>query len=675
VLLPSPITWVKKILAILKSELSPNQIAFAFALGSFAGLPPLGIHLFIPFTLALLVRCSFRSFLISMGLFKLLSLALAPVSYQIGRWLLDTSRGLDSFWRWLTHLPVLAPMGYERYLLLGSLVLAWSLFVPLFLLIRLLVLRYRESFAQWVSSWGISKRLREKGWVRVVRRFVAGGEAKYLGPGSRKGLFRFIRREMLVGTPVLYAICYLLAALIVPFFAADTTTAAASWVSGTEVAIEDASFNLFSGTLGVKSLSIQDPNKQDENLIEIPEVSLNLGLLPLLSGRVVFDRVAIADISLHVKREPDGTLNVDNVTTGWDASGYVEWAARYADRVDWLGLLRNLLRYLSEWHPPPRREDPTAQFAGQRSFPDIEPPFAIRSIEIGRVLISLEDSRTTSSSGLLPPLTLLEVEISNYAYPGTLNPSPMALALRGRFGDDPTSGFQLSATFQRKMEQLIATYAVEATRIDLVPIAALYETTLPVRIESGLATLTGQIGVQGDAVDGEVSILLEELQLEGHAQRPLFNLSVAASDQVIEGINRYARTAPIVFNANVGGTSHAPSLAWEAALLEIAREGLLMLGRSELDGIISQLGDRVGELGLDVSGLDPRFAEIEQHAQSAAQSAMEDASSGILEELATSLLGTDKAVQTESSPSAAPSILDRLFQTLERKDETDTNSP
>ena len=78
-MLPTPVAWLKRILAILKSNLSPNQIGFSFALGIFAGLPPIGLHILIPATFALLLRCSFRAFLISMGLFRLISLAVARV--------------------------------------------------------------------------------------------------------------------------------------------------------------------------------------------------------------------------------------------------------------------------------------------------------------------------------------------------------------------------------------------------------------------------------------------------------------------------------------------------------------------------------------------------------------------------------------------------------------------
>jgi len=342
---------VRKILGILKSSLTPNQIAFSFAVGIFAGLPPMGLHVVIPITLALLVRCSFRAFLLAMGLFKLLSLAVAPASYAIGRFLLDTSLGLDGLWRWLFHLPVLAPMGYQRYLLFGSVVVALCIAVPVFLAVRLLVIKYRRSFTQWVSNWRVSKTLRDKPAMKLFRWLATGGQAKYERERKPWRLFRFVRKEMLIGLPVVYTFCYLLAAVIVPFFSGRIATSAASFVIGGEVAVEKSAFSLFTGGLTLTGLSVQDPNRPTENVLEIPSLTLDAGMLPLLSKRVVFNTVKIDEAYLHVEREPDGTLNVDNFTSGWNAEAYLEWAAKYADRVDWLGLLRHFLEYLAQ----PRR--------------------------------------------------------------------------------------------------------------------------------------------------------------------------------------------------------------------------------------------------------------------------------------------------------------------------------
>ncbi|MCD5409048.1 TIGR03546 family protein [Candidatus Bipolaricaulota bacterium] len=172
-----PWSPLRNILKILKSSLSPGQIALGFALGMFAGLPPPGLHLLLPLTAALLLRVSFKAFLLSWGLFELLSFPLAPASYAVGRALLENET-LYPFWRFVTHLPVLAPMGYSRYLL-GSYVLALGLAVPLFLLVRYLVFKYRHSFSAWLASRGGLRRLRGKPLVRFLNWLFLGGEAKY----------------------------------------------------------------------------------------------------------------------------------------------------------------------------------------------------------------------------------------------------------------------------------------------------------------------------------------------------------------------------------------------------------------------------------------------------------------------------------------------------------------
>lgn len=633
-MLPTPLAWIKKILAILKSNLSPNQIAFAFALGIFGGLPPMGLHILIPATLALLFRCSFRAFLIALGVFKLTSLTVAPASYAIGKWLLDSDRGLDTFWRWLFHLPVIAPMGYSRYLLFGSLVLALAFAIPVFFLIRLLVRRYRDSFATWVSGWRASGWLKGKRGAGLARRFLAGGATKYEVKPPPKGIFRFIRREMLIGLPVLYAVAYLIAALVVPFFAGTLAISTASWVVGSEVAVSDSAFNLFTGGLTLSNLTIQDPEVPDENLVVIPELKLDAGMLPLISKRVVFNSVVIADAELHVKREADGTLNIDNPSSGWNADGYLEWAAQYADKVDWLGLLRQLMDYLGQWMPLAPREDAYARYSGGRSFPDFRPPFAIQKLEIGRILITLEDETASSSEGPLPPITMFEVEVSNLAFPATLRTEPIYLSLRGQWGDDPESGFQLSATFSESASGTVSTYDFALRRIDLPRLARFYATTLPVRITSGLVSISGSLRFEGELATGTTSFLLEEFEISATTDRALFGLPAGTATRVIEGINRYAAEIPIVFSAAIEGSPDAPVLAWEAPLLEIAREGLMMAGRRELNRTIEELGLRIDGLGGDEGiPLDPSFESVQQQAESAARSIIEETADELLQDL------------------------------------------
>lgn len=678
-MLSTPLSWIKKTLVILKSNFSANQIAFAFALGIFAGLPPIGLHILIPSTLALVFRCSFRAFLISTGIFKLISIPMAPVSHTLGQWLLDTQRGLDRFWRWLFHLPVVAPMEYSRYVLMGSLALALILAIPVFLLMRLLVKRYRESFSTWVSGWTFSRWLRGKRGVGLARKFLAGGEAKYMTTSAPRGLFRLIRREMLIGLPVLYAASYLIAAAVVPFFAGTVATSTTSLVVGSDVTVSDASFSLFTGGLVLTDFTIQDPKVPEENLVSIPELVVDTGMLPLLSKRVVLNSVVIADAALHVKREPDGTLNIDNATSGWDASGYLEWAAQHADQVDWLGLLRRLFDYLSQWNPLAVRDDAYADYGGGRVFPDYEPPFAIQRLEIGRILISMEDETASASEGPLPPITLFEVEVSNLAFPSSLRTEPIRLSLRGQWGDDPDAGFELSATFVGTENDVIISYDFAMKRIDLPRLASFYATTLPVRISSGLASISGSLRLEGESARGAASFLLEDFEIDPISDQSLFGLPVGTSLHIIQGINHYASEIPIVFGAAIEGSSDAPQPKWEAALLEIAREGLMMAGRRELDRTIEELGVRIDGLGgIEDVILDPSFEAAQRQTEAAARTLIENAATGLIQGLPSrgDLTGDTTAPSSDDDGEPAmldllPRLLDSLLDSSAATDETD----
>jgi hypothetical protein len=66
--------------------------------------------------------------------------------------------------------------------------------------------------------------------------------------------------------------------------------------------------------------------------------------------------VEIAEAYMHVARQEDGTLNVDDFNAGWNVDGYIEWARKHANDVDWWSLLRSLIDYLGQ--PRPRKPKP-----------------------------------------------------------------------------------------------------------------------------------------------------------------------------------------------------------------------------------------------------------------------------------------------------------------------------
>lgn len=182
--------------------------------------------------------------------------------------------------------------------------------------------------------------------------------------------------------------------------------------------------------------------------------------------------------------------------------------------------------------------------------------------------------------------------------------------------DDLRATFTLTAKLDDRGDVPVHSYRLDVREVDLTQMSWLYDTTLPVEILSGRATLSASVTITGDETAGEVSLVLNGLVI---AQRPgeeLFGLSPELARSTIEGINRYAQDLPIVIGAGIDGSADAPQVHWEEPLLKIAREGLLFEGRRELQGAIDQLGAQINILGpgSDVN-LPPGYEELQRQAE------------------------------------------------------------
>jgi hypothetical protein len=335
--------------------------------------------------------------------------------------------------------------------------------------------------------------------------------------------------------------------------------------------------------------------------------------------------------------------------------------------------------YMNQWTPLASRDNAYAAYGGARSLPDSKPPFGIERLEIGHILITLDDERVAASEGPLPPVSLFEMEVSNLAFPASLRTDDMTLSVRGQWDNDPDAGFQLSVTSSTSEAVSVSTIRFSVKRLDLSQWTQFYATTLPVDVESGLVSMSGSVRVEGGTVSGEVSFLLENLAIQAVPGKPLFGLPVETSARVIEGINRYAEEVPLVFGSAVGGTTAAPTLQWEAQLLEVAREGLMMAGRRELDRTIESLAERIEFLGgLEDIPLDASFQVVGEQADAAARAIVEQAAGGLIHDMPG--LGEridDSAGRDDAEPGASrlldvlPGLLEDLLEPSSQDSGTD----
>ena len=163
---------IRKIVAVLRGQVSPALAGLAVGLGFWFGLMPgfYGIHAFL-LVLLVLLNLPVGMFILSVGIGKAASLAAAPLLYHLGlkvmdhaNWLLDIAR----------HIPVVAITDFGRPALVGAILAGPVGGLVLGSVMGFSVLGFRKT---WLKLQGKSEKFeawQNKGWVRLLDRIVVG---------------------------------------------------------------------------------------------------------------------------------------------------------------------------------------------------------------------------------------------------------------------------------------------------------------------------------------------------------------------------------------------------------------------------------------------------------------------------------------------------------------------
>lgn len=589
-------TWPRRLLRILNSELTPHQIAVGVLFGMFAGLVPLGANSIVLLALALLVRCSFSATLLALAVFNLVAWPLAPVFEAVGEAVFTQLTVLDPVWRAMVHAPVLAWMELERYAVFGGYVVGIVVAGPLFFLIHRFVKAYRTSFLQFLEQRRPIRALtgRERA-RRALQWLVMGGGLRFRDAPPKRGWQRAIRPGSWVALPLLALSVYGIGAVAAPWFIDDVVVRGTSAVARTDVDVRSASLNALTGRLSLRGLRVQDPSKPDTSMVEMAELTGDLGMLPLLSRRTVLNEVRIGEVQLHVKRQSDGSLNIQSVQVpDVDVRPYVEWLAQHRDRLDWV---QQLWRYVRRYLLPSRAAggDPQAFGTERRRLEPYAPTTAIERLKLDRLQLSLD---AADDKGELPRISMIDVTAENLAWPLASHRKPIRVGLRARIANQPDAQLEATLTSRAHLDPPQTELTLQARKIRLADLQALYAQTLPAVPQTGTATLESEVAFAGREMSGQTELVVEGLALHSPDEEvSLLGLSPSASNGLIEGISAYATQCPVALDLTMGGTLAHPTFEGDEALLALAKRGLAMAGRTAADPAIEQIDDRLAEMG------------------------------------------------------------------------------
>lgn len=590
--------FIRKIFQVLKSQASPAQIALGLCVGIMLGLTPLGWHSLILLTVALVLNISLGGVSLGFAVFKVLFFIVRPYTYAVGFFILEDWGQLNWLWEIVFFWPVLAWAELNQYLVFGGYVVAVLVSALIFPLVTLTVNRYRANYGERIRSEKL-KQMGQTWYGKFTRWLAVGGEAKFEDARKKALPFRILRWQMLVAIPIIYGLIYVGSAYAVPFFASNLVTAPTALVLGTDVGVAEATYDPLNGQLTFNDFNVVDPKNPDQNLMVVGRASLDIGLVGLMQKRAVINRASVETIELNVKREQDGTINLDNVGGGWDVEGYLEWIRENAGKVDWIELLNKLWEYLQS-RPPAEKPEPRPDLSGGLELTLPHSWFALESIGAERFELTLTDE--FGRGGPLPALRQATLEMEHFELAPRYAKQPMNIALSGEFIDMPGAKLGMSARFDPQgNQQFVSTYEFAFENIDLIKFKPLYESTMGVNFNQGVVSVAGKVVIGKDGeLEGDALLRIAGLDIGLKAdQRSLFGFDPLTSEQIVNGINRFARDVPIEFAFTIGGNTHAPQFNWNAAFVEIAIKGLEQQANVLLQPVIQLLKVYLQDLGLD----------------------------------------------------------------------------
>lgn len=606
------IKFIRGIFKQIKSDLTASQIAIGVFLGTLAGLTPSGPHWIPIFLLALLFNCSMGMMLLCWGLFKLVFLPLAPAAFAAGTSALSGHQGFfPGVAQWLCEAPLLAWLGYDRYLVFGGHLLGLPAAVAVAALAGFSVPRYRDRIAPRIAQSGWYQKIMKVGILRFATNFFFG---KDKDPREEKKkrfiLLRPFRAYMVIFIPSLIFALVLGTGIYAQTAIKGLAAPMASKALGVQCTFGEVAYAFFGQEFSFRSFQLPDPSDTKQDMIRIGSFETDLGFTDLLSKRFRLEKLVLKDVALSVARKTDGSLNVadlpaakpdaqasDGEKSAWEE--YSKWLHEKGKDQDWSEIWKKYQGYRQKKQEAKKAAekeekkaarlpyDPRACWEPRRRIP----LFRIDHIEVENLALAVADRAPGTSP--LPSLQSVGVKGTRISTMPGWDGEPMRLEGSGKF-TGATSG-TLNFAFRYLPDR--AEGEVKIASIPLADLKPLYEKSLPVEVEKGLLTATSQGSLATGTIDTNVNLRIDQLKIAAKpGQAGILGLDAQTSGYAIQGINAYGEKLPVVVGVAVTGPVGNPSVQGKVPFLEIAKKGLEMLGRQELQKYIDRIGGEVDQL-------------------------------------------------------------------------------
>ncbi|WP_438482996.1 hypothetical protein [Oleiharenicola lentus] len=337
---------------LLRGKATPFQIIAGCLLGALIGFMPGFSHapgLIVVLSLALILINANLFLATIVGLLaKLLSIALMPASFHVGRVLLDGST--ETFFRKLINAPVFALFGFESYVATGGLVIGGLVGLVTGILIARGIHSFRVKMATLDKDSPRFHELTQKKWARYATFVFAGG-------GLKSPDYAALLQQSKIGNPIrtlgaiLVVLSVVLVAVTYQFFASSIITSqlrsGLELANGATVDLESAELDLKSGRMALIGVAAADASALDKDIFRAARIEADVSGANLLRKRLQLDRVVVSGATSGETRRVPGR----RIDSAAEPSKPIQWpdAETIEDYIKNAQLWRERLAQVKQW--------------------------------------------------------------------------------------------------------------------------------------------------------------------------------------------------------------------------------------------------------------------------------------------------------------------------------------
>lgn len=148
--------FISKFIKVLRAGESPPLIAAGFTMGFVVGLTPfLTLQNMLILAVAILTKVNLASVFFAIFLFSFTAYIFDPIFHDLGFFILVNLEKLKGLWTDMYNWPVAPFTRFYNTVVMGSLITALVLAVPVYFLAKKGIIAYRRRWAEKIEKWKI----------------------------------------------------------------------------------------------------------------------------------------------------------------------------------------------------------------------------------------------------------------------------------------------------------------------------------------------------------------------------------------------------------------------------------------------------------------------------------------------------------------------------------------